>query len=97
MPSKTFKIGSPNEQLQLLTPCGYFARIRARLPAGGGRHLQRLGVQHPQPGERDQHSDGDRGQTADALRLVIAEGMKPTLLAITLGALGAYALGGVPT
>jgi len=32
---------------------------------------------------------------ADVLRLVIAEGMKPTLLGVTLGAFGAYALGGV--
>jgi putative ABC transport system permease protein len=32
---------------------------------------------------------------ADVLRLVIAEGMKPTLLGITLGAFGAYSLGGV--
>jgi predicted permease len=31
----------------------------------------------------------------DVLRLVIAEGMKPTLLGVTLGAFGAYALGGV--
>jgi putative ABC transport system permease protein len=33
--------------------------------------------------------------SADVLQLVIAEGMKPTLLGITLGAFGAYALGGV--
>jgi putative ABC transport system permease protein len=33
--------------------------------------------------------------SADVLRLVIAEGMKPTLLGVTLGAFGAYALGGV--
>jgi putative ABC transport system permease protein len=32
---------------------------------------------------------------ADVLRFVIAEGMKPTLLGVTLGAFGAYALGGV--
>ena len=32
---------------------------------------------------------------ADVLRLVIAEGMKPTLLGVTLGAFGAYSLGGV--
>jgi putative ABC transport system permease protein len=32
---------------------------------------------------------------ADVLRLVIAEGMKPTLLGVALGACGAYALGGV--
>jgi len=32
---------------------------------------------------------------ADVLRLVIAEGMKPTLVGVTLGAFGAYALGGV--
>jgi ABC-type antimicrobial peptide transport system permease subunit len=31
----------------------------------------------------------------DVLRLVIAEGMKPTLLGVALGAFGAYALGGV--
>ena len=32
---------------------------------------------------------------AGVLRLVIAEGMKPTLLGIALGAFGAYALGGL--
>ena len=31
----------------------------------------------------------------DVLRLVVVEGMKPTLLGMVLGALGAYALGGV--
>src|SRR5262249_36180603 len=31
----------------------------------------------------------------DVLRLVVAEGMKPTLLGIGLGAFGAYALGGL--
>jgi predicted permease len=32
---------------------------------------------------------------ADVIRLVITEGMKPTLLGVLLGAFGAYALGGV--
>jgi predicted permease len=32
---------------------------------------------------------------ADVLRLVVVEGMKPTLVGMVLGALGAYALGGV--
>ena len=32
---------------------------------------------------------------ADVLRLVIAEGMKPTLVGVALGAFGAYALRGV--
>jgi predicted permease len=32
---------------------------------------------------------------ANVLRLVIAEGMKPTLLGVTLGAFGAYLLGGL--
>jgi ABC-type antimicrobial peptide transport system permease subunit len=34
-------------------------------------------------------------RVSDVLRLVIAEGMKPTLAGVALGAFGAYALGGV--